>query len=379
MNLFSNFTYSFRGVMTFGAILISVNSALAALPEYTERKENAPTVSPGSSTRLIVESESLGDKITVDVWFPPTYDAGPVDGFPVVYVHDGQNLFDPSLSFSSVAWELDRTAANLARDGKISAPIIVGIHNRGSKNLRPNDYFPEKAVDYIPESSKDASLIWSTCQAGFYGDEHAAFVATELKPLIDSLYNTNSGRSKTFVMGSSMGALASLYIMCEYPDVFGGAACLSTHWIGSFKMNADYTLQDDPVCGRAVLDYMANHLPAAGDHILYLDQGTVGWDGDYLQYEASARTIAGKYGYSVADGTLMTYDANGAGHNEWYWQQRASLPLAFLLSNLTGGISAIETEGENSEVPLYDLSGRRVPTMTLPGVYIKGNTNILRR
>lgn len=375
-NLFSHIAFSWRA-LAFGFGLFSAAAAGAALPEYTvASEEQFPAVSPGTATRLIVKSESLGDRMIVDVWFPPTYDAASADSYPVVYVHDGQNLFDPALSFSTVAWELDMTAANLAGAGKIVSPIIVGIHNRGSKNLRPNDYFPEKAVDYIPAAGKDASLIWETCLAGFYGDEHASFVATELKPLIDELYNTLPDRNHTFAMGSSMGALASLYLLCEYPETFGGAACMSTHWIGSFKMNADYSLQDDPVCARAMLDYMAANLPETEEYKLYLDQGTTGWDADYQTYESEARKIAGNRGYNIADGTLMTYDAAGAGHNEWFWQQRAARPLTFLLSNFSDGVTGVEIETAPADSPLYDLSGRQVASAPSPGVYIRGNVKV---
>lgn len=362
--------------MTVLWLVAGVSSAGAKLPDYYVASESTfPSVNPGSSVRLIVSSDALGDRLTVDVWFPPTYSASASGGFPVVYAHDGQNLFDPSLSFATVAWELDNTAARLAARGEIQTPIIVGIHNRGAKNLRPNDYFPEKAIQYISETDK--SLIWSTCAAGFYGDEYAAFIAAELKPLIDNLYNTNSDRKHTFTMGSSMGGLASLYLLCEYPEVFGGAACLSTHWIGSFKMNPDYSLQPDPVCARALLDYMAACLPDPQGRKLYLDQGTTGWDADYIGYEAEARAIAGNHGYSVDNGTLMTYDAIGAGHNEWFWQQRVDKPLTFLLEKQTGGVAEIETDTSGAGGFYYDLQGRRITGRPERGIYIRDGVKTL--
>lgn len=379
IKLFSNITIIWRA-LAIAFVLFGAEGICAAFPEYMVAPvEQFPAVSPGKSVRLIVKSESLGDEMTVDVWFPPTYNEGRAEGYPVVYALDGQNLFDSSLSFSSVAWELDRTAASLAEDGKIEAPIIVGVHNRGSKNLRPNDYFPEKAANYIPEADEGLSLIWETCSAGFFGDEHASFISTELKPLIDWLYNTNSDRDHTFAMGSSMGALAALYLLCEYPYTFGGAACMSTHWIGSFKMNADYSLQDDPVCAQAILDYMAAHLPDAAMHKLYLDQGTSGWDADYLKYESKACSIAESRGYSAKDGSLMTHGESGAGHNEWYWQQRVSRPLTFLLDNLPAGVRDIETEEAPSTGPLYDLTGRKVASFPSPGLYIRGNAKVIYR
>ncbi len=365
------------------AVLAAVSALAAApalpgaLPEYSVAPpQEFPAVSPGSAVRLSVASETLADDMTVDVWLP-TYDAALPGGYPVVYVHDGQNLFDPSLSFSTVAWELDQTAASLASKGEIAAPIIVGIHNRGAKNLRPNDYFPEKAMSYISAADRDRTFVRETCSAGFFGDEHAEFVACELKPLIDDMFNTAPDRGHTFAMGSSMGALASMYLLCEYPDIFGGAACMSTHWIGSFKMNADYSLQPDAVCAAAVLAYMDGNLPDPAQRRLYLDQGTTGWDADYLQYETLARAITERHGYSADNGSLMTFDASGAGHNEWFWQQRAARPLTFLLKNLAGVADAVTDEDGEADAPLYDLLGRRVAGRPAPGLYIRGSRKIL--
>ena len=312
------------------AFAVCLTAHAVELPAYTEMPESEiPAVDGGTARRFIVKSKCLGADVIVDVWVPDIYKTEN-KAFPVLYVHDGQNLFDPELSFSKVAWELDRHAGRLSGEGAIEAPVIVGMHNRVA--CRPNDYFPEKALGYIAEGDLGKTEIHRTCNTGFSGDKEAAFVATELKPLVDHLYRTNPAPSHTFVMGSSMGALASLYLMCEYPDVFGGAACLSTHWIGSLSINDDFTMNDDPVCARAILDYMEASLPADGKHRIYFDRGTLDWDAVYGRYETDARDIARKNGYLEADGTLMTFDAVGARHNEWYWQQRVERPLVYLLS-----------------------------------------------
>lgn len=372
-------------ILRFVIIALSLSCApgmYATLPDYTIITDGGiPTVSRGSVIRLLVSSEKLGDKLTVDVWFPDAYSPSAVQGFPVVYAFDGQNLFDSRLSFSTVEWGIDEAVSRLVDGDGLTPPVIVGIHNRGAKNLRPNDYFPEKALAYIPEQALSQSYIMETCVAGFFGDEHAAFVAEELKPLIDNLFNTAPDSSHTFAMGSSMGALASLYLFCEYPDIFGGAACMSTHWLGSLKMNPDYTLQPDPVCTRALLDYLDAHLPIPASRRLYFDRGTTGWDAYYAEAETSAREIARRHGYSESAGTLMTHDAAGAGQNEWYWQQRVDRPLAFLLMDKSSGIDDVEADIDNSDSdsPLYDLLGRPVKGHPNPGIYIKNRTKILVR
>lgn len=367
--------------------LLTFATASAALPEYEIISSPAPVSDYGNVTRMVVDSENLDGKVTVDIWTHAQYEPASDKKYPVVYAHDGQNLFDPSFSFAGVSWAIDKACAQLAEDPDFVMPIVVGINNRGAEGLRPNDYFPEKALDYIPTDQLENTFIFDTCNDIFLGNEEAAFVAKELKPLIDSLYNTAPGMSTTFAIGSSMGALASMYLLCEYPDIFGAAACMSTHWIGSLNLNSDYTMNDDEVCANAILQYLSDNLPSDGLHRLYMDQGTVGWDAGYMRYEDIAREIVRDKGYTEENGLLYVYDAKGACHNEWYWLQRISIPLQFLLSK-----SAIETASTEEiwdirvdnrrEEFIYDLSGNKFPLSrydALPGgIYIIGGKCMIK-
>lgn len=178
------------------------------------------------------------------------------------------------------------------------------------------------------------------------------------------MYATAPGMSTTFAMGSSMGALASMYLLCEYPEIYGGAACLSTHWIGSLNLNADYSMNDDEVCANAILQYLSDHLPSDGLHRLYMDQGTKDWDAGYLKYEIEAREIVRDKGFTEENNLLYVYDAKGAGHNEWYWQQRVKIPLKFLLSKSAidqAGVIEIAADSFEpfNEDCIYDLTGKR--------------------
>lgn len=117
--------------------------ASAKLPEYNIITSQVPASSYGKITRLAVTSENLGGKVIVDVWTPAQYDSDSNRRYPVVYAHDGQNLFDGSFSYAGVPWGIDKACAGLAGDSDFAMPIIVGINNRGAEGLRPNDYFPE--------------------------------------------------------------------------------------------------------------------------------------------------------------------------------------------------------------------------------------------
>ena len=145
-------------------------------------------------------------------------------------------------------------------------------------------------------------------------------MVTELKPFIDATYRTLAGPADTFVMGSSMGGLISAYAIAEYPDMFGGAACVSTHW---------------PAADGAVIDYLAGHLPDPASHRLYFDYGTATLDALYEPYQQRMDAVMRRSGY-VEGQNWVTLKFDGAEHNEQAWRQRAALPLQFLLGAVVG-------------------------------------------
>ena len=353
-------------------------SATASAVEFTPvTTGKLPQADCGSIERFsaIMPGESV--PFIIDVWLPEGYSAASKN--PVVYMADGQNLFDAdkTFSFAGVAWEIEKKMAQLVKSGKIPAPaIVVGINNRGSAGLRMDDYFPEKALDYIPADKWSETYLPANFRQTCRGDEYAAFVAQDVKDFVDGRYSTLSSREHTFTMGSSMGGLISLYIMCEYPEIVGGAACMSTHWVGSISASAanGYTMEDDPVCARAILDYYDSALPAPGKHILYLDEGDQGWDAVYVPYNREMAQIAERHGYSEESGTLMVKYWTNSGHNEWYWQQHCNVPLEFLLSaTLDSGVGEV-VEDNSADGEIYDISGisRGKDIESLPrGIYCR--------
>jgi pimeloyl-ACP methyl ester carboxylesterase len=123
-------------------------------------------------------------------------------------------------------------------------------------------------------------------------------------------------------MGSSMGGLISIYALCEYPDVFGGAAALSTHWIGSFERNAWVPM--------AAFEYLRANLPDPGDHRLYMDHGTLGLDALYGTWQAVIDQIVLDHGFTAANWQSRVFE--GADHNEDDWGKRFEIPVRFLLA-----------------------------------------------
>lgn len=247
------------------------------------------------------------ERRNVDVWLPPGYDAGE-RRLPVIYMHDGQNLFDPARSLSGADWGIDKALVRLVEEGQTRGCIVVGIW---STEQRVPEYMPQKAL-----ASPEAMRHFSRLHGGDpVADDYLRFLVHEVKPFVDEHYRTLPGQGTTFVMGSSMGGLVSLYALCEYPDVFAGVGCLSTHW---------------PAGDGVVTDYLRRVLPPPGAHRFYFDYGTETLDAEYEVYQVQADEVMRAAGYREGV-DWITRKFPGAEHSEWAWRERVHIPLLFLL------------------------------------------------
>ncbi len=262
----------------------------------------------------------------VDVWLP--------DGFSnqkkyaVLYMHDGQMLFDSTTTWNKQEWGVDETLSNLLKTNKIKDCIVVAIWNT---KLRHQEYFPQKAFEYMAECQITDLLNATRFEGappllgeGPVSDNYLHFIVEELKPFVDTTYPTLSAPENTFIAGSSMGGLISMYAMCEYPNIFGGAACLSTHWPGIF------TVENNPV-PFAFLDYLNDHLAPPENHKFYFDFGTATLDSLYEPFQIQADEILKSKGYSEKN--WMTRKFQGADHSENAWRSRLEIPIMFLLGD----------------------------------------------
>ena len=257
----------------------------------------------------------------VDVWLPESYIES--KKYNVLYMHDGQMLFDSLTTWNKQEWKVDEWASQLMEEEKTEDFIVVAVHNIAE--LRWQDLFPQKAFNYINEATKDSLKDLSGSKDfKLNGDNYLKFIVEELKPEIDKKYSVYTDKENTFVMGSSMGGLMSMYAISEYPDVFGGAACLSTHWPGAMPTeNNPYPI--------GIFKYMDANLPKAGEHKLYFDYGNETLDQYYPQYAPRVDEILKAKGYTSSDSKNLFFE--GTDHSENSWNKRLDQPLVFLLQD----------------------------------------------
>jgi enterochelin esterase-like enzyme len=233
-----------------------------------------------------LESPRLIQPRDVVVWLPPSYHSSPEKRYPVLYAHDGQNLFDPATAFAGRDWRLDEVASDLIAEHKMQEILIVGIYNT-----------PDRGTEYT------GSRV---------GKRYATFVAKELKPYIDSIYRTVPGPENTGVLGSSLGGLISFFMGWWFPETFGRIACMS----GSFFWNQNKAIRvvaEDPFSKRKIKIYVD-----VGSKETLLAKG----------FEEMIPLLR-KKGYRRGV-DLEYFFAEGADHNEHDWGSRVWRPLTFL-------------------------------------------------
>ena len=300
--------------------------ALATVAAFMAACASAPGFPAGEPAPLTVTGEvvrhagvaSREDILPrhVDVWLPPSYRTSS-ERYPVVYVQDGNVIFDPALStVSGVEWGMDETMTRLVGEDRVREAIVVGIH---STRERYEDYMPEAAIRPLDEDMRRrlAKRPRPFDIERMHGDTYQRFVADELKPAIDRIYRTRPGREDTFVLGASTGGLAAVYAAISRPDIYGAAAGMSSH-MGSAE--------------GAVVDWIEANPPDPARTRLYLDYGDQGVDAEWEYPAYHARLDAALKTAGYADGERYVNRLYpGTGHGESFWAARLEQPLVFLL------------------------------------------------
>jgi predicted alpha/beta superfamily hydrolase len=238
------------------------------------------TIVPGFASPQLHNSRSLR------IYLPPSYGENTAKRYPVLYMHDGQNLFDARTAAYGVEWRIDETVNRLVATGQMDEVIVVGIDNT-----------PDRIPEYTP-----------CCDPKYGGgklEAYQAFIVDTVKPYIDKTLRTLPDRENTAIMGSSLGGIASVYIAQRHPEVFSKAGGVSS----SFWWNNGLLTSSPP------------HVPVK----FYLDAGT---RDDGLEDSVKMRDAMLAQGYK-ANQDLYFYKAEGGSHNEASWAARVDKPLAW--------------------------------------------------
>jgi predicted alpha/beta superfamily hydrolase len=239
-----------------------------------------------------VSSPQLGNTRHLAIYLPPSYSENPLKSYPVLYAHDGQNLFEASTAFGGVEWRMDETTNALIGNGSMDEVIIVGIYNGGSNRI----------YEYTP-----------CCDPQYGGggaDKYERFILDTVKPYIDQNYRTLTTKTNTALIGSSLGGLVSFYIGRRNPAVFGKLAAMSSSF---WWNNQALTQQVEAATTKVAVN-------------IYIDAGT---SSDGLTETTRMRDALVADGY-VQGKDLYSYVAQGAGHNEASWAARLNIPLSYL-------------------------------------------------
>ncbi len=239
--------------------------------------------------------ENIRDVI---VYLPPGYGSEDWRRYPVLYLHDGQNLFDSATAFGGTEWQVDETAERLMSRGSLPPLIIVGIYNTGEHRID----------EYTPTADPRQ-------KRGGKADSYGRFIIEELKPFIDRRYRTLAGPEFTGLGGSSLGGLVSLYLGLKYPYVFSKLMVMSPSvwW--------DYGF---------ILRYV-KALPAKPSTRIWLDIGTK--EGTFTpSYVRELRDLLIAQGWRL-NADLRFKEVRGGQHNERAWAKRVGAAMRFLYPN----------------------------------------------
>jgi predicted alpha/beta superfamily hydrolase len=254
----------------------------------------------------------------VTVYLPEGFDAGGATRYPVLYMHDGQNLFRPGATpFGE--WGVDEAIDELTLRGVVPATLVVGIDNTS-----------ERIADYTPTADPG--------EGGGNAEAYGAWLVDTLKPAIDGLFPTRCEREHTSVGGSSLGGLVSTWLGVRWPTVFGRVAAVSpSYWWDGERLLRDLEDGGEPLPLR-----------------WWIDMGS--GEGDTSPHDLDPAVAEARRAFAVALarglelGRDVAYlEALGAAHNESSWRQRLPAILGFLLSD--DGFTSFPGEASLSLLP----------------------------
>ena len=268
-----------------------------------------------------VAAEGLPDQ-RLSIWLPPGYDAGE-RRYPVLYMHDGHNLFDLKNSNFNKIWAADKAMLTAIRSGKVEPHIIIGIWAPGPDRYR--QYLPRSAYDAAPPAIK--AQMDATGGGEIISQNYLAWIAGPLKAWVDASFRTRPGRDDTAIVGSSMGGLMSCYAFLEKPEVFGRAGCVSSHWPA---VDPRSVAGEDSGVKQMWDAWFAARLGKPYGRRVWMDHGTATLDAFYAPYQQVLDARFAAAGWEKGrDWESRVYE--GAEHEENAWAARLPEVFGWLL------------------------------------------------
>jgi len=261
----------------------------------------------------------------ITIWLPPGYDAPGSRRFPVLYMHDGHNLFDVAKSNFKKIWAADKAMLAVSVTGKIEPYIIVGIWAPGEDRYR--QYLPRSIYDAASPELRQQMDTMAQGKA-VVSDRYLDWIAGPLKAWVDASFRTRTGRDDTAIIGSSMGGIMSCYAFLERPEVFGRAGCVSSHWPSVDPRR----YETNPAAVSGLWDaYFTAKLGKPDGRRVWMDHGTATLDAYYAPYQEVIDARFAKAGWVKGrDWQSTVYE--GAEHEENAWAARLPEIFGWLLA-----------------------------------------------
>lgn len=259
----------------------------------------------------------------VTVWLPPEYAAQPKRRFPVLYMWDGQNLFDSATTHYGKAWMVQDVLKDMVARGEAEAHIVVGIWSPPGKD-RYRTYLPQFAADYA--GGEVATNIAEMAGGPVASKAQLDWVADSLKARVDNEFRTLAGAKNTTVVGASMGGIMSCYAIVARPDVFGRAGCVSAHFaLIDPELAPANAMQIEGLWG----DFLGANLGAPKGRRVWMDHGTEKLDSYYAPWQRMVADDFTALGWREGE-DFATRVYQGAEHDENFWHARMPEMLAWL-------------------------------------------------
>ncbi len=319
----------------FSAIFILNITSVSAQSVHTDTMYNM--VSTGTLIRLHDFPSDYVESRNIDLWFPHEFTAN--NPYAILYMHDGQMLFDSTSTWNHQSWDVETTIQRLIDQDSIVQTVVVGIWN--STAHRHEEFFPEEVWHKINQAKRDSLLkkmegiLPDSGSFSPLSNRYLKFLTQEIKPYLEKRFGLRTSKRNTYIAGSSMGGLISWYALCMYPEIFSGAACISTHWPGVhpallFDRNGRIVPEQNALnpVPPALISWLTNHIPSSGNHKLYFDCGDQTLDALYPVWQRQVDAALRNSNIPAINWKTAYYP--GTDHSEKAWKARFDQVVLFL-------------------------------------------------